>query len=162
MWLFELFSCRYCLLCVLGSVSAAGISSSRSVWNVPPFSTAPQKQGNLVFSVAVPFFCRYSVLVSTKSMNRDFRAFWLAPLNRNTLGYLLFCDRSQDGFSFRDIFGRRNLCDKWSIRTNKYQESNELRLVARKLFSDWICDKMVKCTWKNPEMFVNCKQSWPL
>ena len=65
----------------------------------------------------------YCLLVFTKSVNSSFRAFLLAPvITRNILGYWLFCHRSQDGVSFRDIFGRRNLSDKWSSRTNKYQK----------------------------------------
>ena len=56
----------------------------------------------------------------TKSVNSNFRAFWLATVNRNILGSSLFCDRSQDGVSFREIFRTRNLRDKWSGRTNKY------------------------------------------
>ena len=65
----------------------------------------------------------YCLLVFTKSVNSNFRAFLLAPvITRNILGYWLFCHRSQDGVSFRDIFGRRNLSDKWSSRTNKYQK----------------------------------------
>jgi len=50
----------------------------------------------------------------------------LAPVTRN----LLFCDQSQDGVSLSDIFGRGNLSDKGSSRTNKYQESDELWLVG--------------------------------
>ena len=63
-------------------------------------------------------------------MNSNIGEFWLAPVTQNILGYLLFCDRSQDGVSFREIFGRRNLSDKWSSRTNEYQESDELQLVG--------------------------------
>ena len=64
------------------------------------------------------------ILVFTKSINSTFRAFWLAPVTRNILAYSLFSDRSQDGDSLRDIFGTRNLSDKWSSRANKYQESD--------------------------------------
>ena len=66
-------------------------------------------------------------------MNSNFRAFWLAPLTRNILGYSLFCDQSQDGVSVRDTFERRTLSNKWSSRTKKYQDSDELWLVIREL-----------------------------
>ena len=57
--------------------------------------------------------------------------FWLAPVTQNIVGYSLFCDRSQDGSLFQDIFERRrHLSDKWSSRANKYQESDELWLVG--------------------------------
>ena len=52
------------------------------------------------------------IFIFTKSVNSNFRAFSLALVTRNILGYLLLCDRSQDGVSFGDIFGRRNLGDK--------------------------------------------------
>ena len=68
--------------------------------------------------------------VFTKSVNSNFRAFWLTPVTRNIYGYSLFCDRSQDGVSFRGIVGTRNVSDRWSIRTNKNQESDELWLVG--------------------------------
>ena len=35
-------------------------------------------------------------------MDSDFRVFWLAPVIRNILGYLLFWGGIQNGFSFRD------------------------------------------------------------
>ena len=42
----------------------------------------------------------------TKSVDSNFRAFWLAPVNitQNILGYSLFWDEIQNGFSFRDSF----------------------------------------------------------
>ena len=55
---------------------------------------------------------RNNFLVFTKSLNSNFRAIRLAPVTRNILGFSLFCDKSQDGVQFRDIFGRRNLSDK--------------------------------------------------
>ena len=98
----------------------------------------------------------YISLVFTKSVNGNFRAFWLAPVTQNILGSSLFCDRSQDGVSFRAIFGRRNLCDKWSNRTKKIPRKRwnlacRCLLVGRKLFSCWICNKIIKCTWQNPQ-----------
>ena len=91
----------------------------------------------------------YCLLVFTKSVNSSFRAFLLVPvITRNILDYSLFCDRSEDGVSFRDIFGRRNLSDKWSSRTKKISKKSWNLvcrcLVGRKLFSCWICSNFVK------------------
>ena len=68
----------------------------------------------------------YYPLVFTKSVNRNFLAFWLASVARNILGYSLFCNRSQDGVSFR-----------------AFSDENELwlLLVGRTLFL---------CTRQNP------------
>ena len=41
------------------------------------------------------------LVVITKSLNSNFCAFWLVPVTRNILGYLLFCDQSQDGVCFK-------------------------------------------------------------
>ena len=41
------------------------------------------------------------LVVITKSLNSNFCAFWLVPMTRNILGYLLFCDQSQDGVCFK-------------------------------------------------------------
>ena len=41
-------------------------------------------------------------------MDSNFRAFWLAPVTRNILGYSLFCEGEKDGASFRENFRRRN------------------------------------------------------
>ena len=62
------------------------------------------------------------------AVNSNFRAFfWLASVTRNILNdYSLFCVQSQDGVSFRGTY----LSNKWSSRTNKYLESDELWLVA--------------------------------
>ena len=63
-------------------------------------------------------------------MNGDFRAFWLAPVTQNILGYSLFWDGIQNGFSFRDSFERWNFSGKWSSCSNKYQERDKIWLVA--------------------------------
>ena len=52
------------------------------------------------------------MLVFTKSVNSNFRTFRLAFVTWNILGYSMFCNRSQYGVSFQDIFGRRDLSDK--------------------------------------------------
>ena len=82
----------------------------------------------------------FNYLVFPKSANSNFRAFLLAPVTRNILGYSLFCDRSQDGVSFRDIFGRRNFVRQ--IKQSHKQISRKRRtwafqcsLVGKKLFS---------------------------
>ena len=38
---------------------------------------------------------KYPNLVFTKSLDSNFRAFWLAPAPRNILGYSLFCERRE-------------------------------------------------------------------
>ena len=91
----------------------------------------------------------YYSLVFTKSVNNTFDAFCLAPATRKILGYSLFCDRSQDSVSLRGILGRRNLTDKWSslykqIPRKRLSLACQCLLVGRKLFSCWICDKIVK------------------
>ena len=90
------------------------------------------------------FWLLFCISVYQKSVNSNFHVFWLAPITRNILDV-----------SFRDIFGRWNFSNKWSSHTNKYQKSDEFWLVGcsmvgRKLFSCWICNKIVKCTWQNP------------
>ena len=37
----------------------------------------------------------YIYLVFTKSVDSDFRVFWLAPVTRNILGYSLFCEQRE-------------------------------------------------------------------
>ena len=60
-------------------------------------------------------------------MDSEFRAFWLAPVTRNILGYSMFRDGIQNGFSFRDSFERWNCSGKGS---SKYQANtkNETKL----------------------------------
>ena len=83
----------------------------------------------------------YLVLVFTKSANSNFRVFWLAPEIRNILGYSLF---------FQKFSQRQNLSDKWNIRTNnkiprkRRTLASRCLLVSRKLFSCWICNKIIK------------------
>ena len=73
----------------------------------------------------------YPTLVFTKSVDSSFRAFWLAPVTRNILGYSLFWNGIQNGFSFRDSFQRGNFSDKWSSCTNKYgQKRDKIWLVG--------------------------------
>ena len=72
----------------------------------------------------------YLSLVFTKSVDSNFCTLWLATVTENILGYSMSWDRSQDGVSSQDIFRSRNLSNKWSSCTNKYQEGNELWLVG--------------------------------
>ena len=48
----------------------------------------------------------YAILVFTKSVDSNFRAFWLAPVTRNILGYSLFCERRE----------------KWRVVSRKFQK----------------------------------------
>jgi len=45
-------------------------------------------------------------LVFTKSVDSNFRAFWLAPVTRNILGYSLFCERRE----------------KWGVVSRKFRK----------------------------------------
>ena len=49
---------------------------------------------------------KYMFLVFTKSVDSNFRAFWLALVTRNILGYSLFCERRE----------------KWRIVSRKFQK----------------------------------------
>ena len=91
------------------------------------------------------------ILVFTKSVNSNFCAFWLAPVTCNILGYSPLCDWSQDGVLFWGIFERRNLSNKWSSHTNKYQESGRVGRVLN------LQQKIKNALDKIPEMFVPCK-----
>ena len=86
------------------------------------------------------------LLVFTKLVDSNFRAFWLAPVTRNILGYSLFWDGTQNGFSFRDSFERWDFSGKWSSCTNKHQERDKIwcLLVGRGKFSRWVCNKIIK------------------
>ena len=58
----------------------------------------------------------------------------------NILGYLLFCDRSQNGVTFRDSFGRRLLSDNHeAVVLTKNKKATKFGLSAftggRKFFS---------------------------
>ena len=51
-------------------------------------------------------YLEQNVLVFTKSVDSTFRAFWLAPVTRNILGYSLFCEQKklkQDFFIQSDL-----------------------------------------------------------
>ena len=63
-----------------------------------------------------------------KSVNGTFHLFWLTPVNQNILGYSLCCNRSPDGVSLWDNFGRRNLSDKWSSRTKNTRKATNFVL----------------------------------
>ena len=91
-------------------------------WCYLPFCLALPKQHNHAFRAScLPsfFWLLFCISVYQKSVNSNFRVFWLAPITRNILDV-----------SFRDIFGRWNFSDKWSSRTNKYQKSDEFWLVG--------------------------------
>ena len=90
----------------------------------------------------------YLVLLFTESANSNFRVFWLAPEIRNILGYSLFFEKFSE---------RQNWSYKWNIRTNNKIPRNwrtlasRCLLVSRKLFSCWICNKIVKMHLKKSQ-----------
>ena len=102
-------------------------------------------------------------------MNSNFRAFWLAPVTRNILGYSLFCDRIQNGFSFRDSSERWNFSGKWSSCANKYQERDKIWLlgvywsVGEKFLTEFAT--VIKKKWSRKPCQLKRKQTvtkWPL
>ena len=105
-------------------------------------------------------YSEYYWLVFTKSVNRNFRAFWFVPVTWNILGYSLFCDCSQDGVSFQDIFVTQYSSDKWRSRTNKYQKRVELRLFAVYMLN--LAENRKNTLDRLREMFVNCKMIRPI
>ena len=92
----------------------------------------------------------YQSIVFTKSMDSNFRAFCLDAVTLNILGYSLFWDGIQNGFSFRDSFERWNFSAKWIeavAPTNTRKEAKFVLFVftgRRKTFSYWICNKIIK------------------
>ena len=48
----------------------------------------------------------YYILVFTKSVDSNFRAFWLPPVTQNILGYSLFCEQRE----------------KWHVVSRKFQK----------------------------------------
>ena len=74
--------------------------------------------------------CRKEKKHPTKSVDSSFRSFCLALVTRNILGYSLFWDGIQNGFSFRDSFERWNFSGKWSSCANKYQQRDKIRFVG--------------------------------
>ena len=75
-------------------------------------------------------YTRYLLLVFTKLVDINFRAFWLVPVTRTIVGYSLFWDGIQNGFSFRDSFERWNFSGNWSSCAKKYQVRDKIWLVA--------------------------------
>ena len=57
-------------------------------------------------------------LVFTKSVDSNFRAFWLAPVTWNILGYSLFCERRE----------------KWRVVSQKFQKKKSWPLIKRAFF----------------------------
>ena len=73
--------------------------------------SAKQKYGYIYIYFLMKTFlktgvCIYIYLVFTKSVDSNFRAFWLAPVTRNILGYSLFCERKE----------------KWRVVSRKFQK----------------------------------------
>ena len=115
---------------------------------------------NTQFKTAI-LFC---FLVFTKSVDSNFRAFWLTPVTRNILGYSLFCDHSQDDVSFRDIFERRNLSNKCEafVQTNTKKATNFGLLLFTGMYKTVFVLNLQQ-NGKNvldkiSEMFVNCNK----
>ena len=65
----------------------------------------------------------YPILVFTKSVDSNFRAFWLVPVTKISLDIHCFANREKNGASFRESFGRRN-CGYNLIKTAFFYPSN--------------------------------------
>ena len=87
------------------------------------------------------------------SLSSNFRAFWLAPVIRNILGYNFTVLWPEPRWHLvQDIFRKQNLSDKWSSCKNKYQLRRRRTLacrcllVGRELFS---CSQNLQQNRKN-------------
>ena len=83
------------------------------------------------------------LLVFTKSVNSNFRAFLLVPLTQNILGYSLF----GTGINMASCFAIVFLVANESAAPTKTMQTTKFGLLvfigrSRKLFSDWICNKI--------------------
>ena len=83
------------------------------------------------------------LLVFTKSVNSNFRAFLLLPLTQNILGYSLF----GTGINMASCFAIVFLVANESAVPTKTMQTTKFGLLvfigrSRKLFSDWICNKI--------------------
>lgn len=83
------------------------------------------------------------LLVFTKSLNSNFRAFLLVPLTQNILGYSLF----GTGINMASCFAIVFLVANESAAPTKTMQTTKFGLLvfigrSRKLFSDWICNKI--------------------
>ena len=91
----------------------------------------------------------YLYLVFTKSVESNFRAFWLAPVTWSILGYSLFCEWREKWRVVSRKFHKKKL---WPLmkrpfpKTQRKQPSSAYRclLVGRKWFFSWICYKIIK------------------
>ena len=88
--------------------------------------------------------------VFTKSVNSNFRAFWLAPVTRNILGYSLFKTFPEEEIwvikmkqSYKQIPRQRRALACWCL------------LLGRKLFLCWIRNKMIKVKNDHRSKFSN-------
>ena len=92
------------------------------------------------------------IIVFTKSVTSNFRAFWLAPVTRNILGYSLYCFAAGAKMASRlKTFSEDEICAILKMKQSYKQIPRKWRilscwclLVDRKLVSCWICDKIVK------------------
>ena len=98
----------------------------------------------------------YHLLVFTKSVDCNFRAFWLAPVTRNIRGYSLFWDGIQNGFSFRDSFKRWILAVNEAAAPANTKKATKFGLSVftgrKKKISYLICNKIIK---NDPRNTVN-------
>ena len=97
---------------------------------------------------------RSFTLVFTKSVNSNFRVFRLAPVTVLRQDPLMA--------SRFETFSEDEICmiNEAFVQTNTKKATNlvcRCSLVGRKLFSYWICNKIVKCIGQNPR---NVRKLW--
>ena len=128
------------LFCLKGSVSNLQLNSSAqmmAMWVV--FEKC--------LSLSYFLSALYLFVVFTKSVDSNFRAFWLASVTRNIRGYSLFWEGIQNGFSFRDSFKRWILAlNEAAAPTNTKQETK--------------CGLLVLTGWNKKNFSLNLQQNY--
>ena len=105
------------------------------------------------------------MLVFTKSVKSNFRAFWLAPVKQNILGYW-FATGAKMASRFEtcskdEIWVKMKKSHKQIPRKRRTLDCQCLP-VGRKLFSCWICNKIVKMSLtKFPKCCKLCTKLLP-
>ena len=87
---------------------------------------------------------KYQQLVFTKSVDRDFHAFWLAPVTWNILGYSPFWNRIQNHTASHFVTVSKDeilAVNEAAVPTkNEYQKRDKIWVVS----DYWICNKIIK------------------
>ena len=84
-------------------------------------------------------YSEYWVLVFTKSVHSNFRAFWLAPVTWNILGYSLFCERREKWRVVSRTFQKKKLRARFflSIHLVNTKKTIPLRVGEERWIYTW-------------------------